>query len=196
MKAFEIIEIEQGSTEWHDLRKLKIGASCAPIILGISPWCSPYRLWGEMMETLRPKEQTDHMRRGVELEPIARAQFNNELGLDMKPAVLVSIEHPWMMASLDGISYDPEFILEIKCPGAKTIALAQEGIIPDMYLAQIQHQFAVSGYTDGYYYVYDGNHGIAIFVKRIEPMIDKIIEKEYEFYKALIRMEPLEEWIS
>ena len=28
------IDIEQGSPEWHELRKTKIGASMAPIIMG------------------------------------------------------------------------------------------------------------------------------------------------------------------
>ncbi len=39
----------QHSNEWLELRKNKIGASDAPIIMKVSPWKTPYRLWEEKL---------------------------------------------------------------------------------------------------------------------------------------------------
>lgn len=193
--TFIIIDVEQGSPEWHALRKEKIGASSTPAILGLCPWTKAKTLWSQLLGVIPQKETTPAMSRGTTLEPLARECFNQSTGFDMKPAVVVSIEHPWMMASLDGMNLEKEILLEIKCPGIKTINMAMEGKIPLNYQVQIQHQFAVTGFDQGYYYCFDGDQGIAISINRDNEMIDRIINEGYRFYQSLISLEPLEEWV-
>ena len=35
----------QGTSEWLENRKNHIGASDAPVVMGVSPWDTPYKLW-------------------------------------------------------------------------------------------------------------------------------------------------------
>ncbi len=40
-------QLIQNTPEWHAFRRKRIGASDAPVIMGISPWKTPYQLWIE-----------------------------------------------------------------------------------------------------------------------------------------------------
>ena len=48
--------MEQKSEEWLDWRKKGIGSSDAPIIMGVSPWKTPFELWEEKTGTQRAYE--------------------------------------------------------------------------------------------------------------------------------------------
>ena len=43
----KIIPIEQQSPEWFEWRKTGITASDMPIIMGVSPYKTPWQLWAE-----------------------------------------------------------------------------------------------------------------------------------------------------
>ena len=47
----------QGTQAWKDFRKKMITASMMPIIMGISPWSTPYELWLQQMD-LSEQEET------------------------------------------------------------------------------------------------------------------------------------------
>ena len=53
------------------------------------------------------------MRHGTDTEPAARAAYESQTGNVMQPQVL---EHKGYSASLDGITFDHDLIVEIKCP--------------------------------------------------------------------------------
>ena len=40
-----IVQLVQGSAEWHAHRRGLRNASETPAVLGISPWVTPYQLW-------------------------------------------------------------------------------------------------------------------------------------------------------
>lgn len=178
---YRIINLEQNTPEWLKFRQEKIGASDAPIILGVSPWKTAYKLWEEKTYGFNSFE-TESMKRGKDLEESARTCFEKYTNSLVKPQVVESLEHPWMIASLDGIDIDGEFIVEIKCPNAKDHQLAKSGKIPDKYIPQLQHQLAVVGLKSGHYFSFDGQDGHIVPFERDEAMIAEILRKESEFY--------------
>ena len=79
-----LVELEQSTPEWHLWRKSHITASMSPVIMGVSKWMTPYQLFCEITGLTPPRESTAVMQKGLELEPIARAEAEMLLGLDIK----------------------------------------------------------------------------------------------------------------
>jgi putative phage-type endonuclease len=179
----------QGSQEWLDMRKNHIMASEAPIIMGLSPWRTPLQLWEEKLELKPPQQLNFAMSRGVQLEPLALAEYNKRTGNNAKPCVVFSEEIEWMGASLDGLSEDQKIVLEIKCPGKKDHELAALGKIPEKYVAQLQHQLYTSGNSLLHYFSYSEESCFLIEVKRDEVFIEKMLEAEKQFWDMLNNFE-------
>ena len=60
----KIINLVQGSPEWHEHRRLNRNASESAAVLGISPWLSPHQLW--LLKTGRAKPEANAaMRHGT-----------------------------------------------------------------------------------------------------------------------------------
>jgi putative phage-type endonuclease len=187
MKYPNRIDVEQGSPEWHALRKTKITATDAAVILGVSPWKTRAQLYNEKLSEETTTFANDRMQRGLALEPIARSLFTIQTGIFVEPAVLVK---DWAMASLDGISEDGTQIVEIKCPGDKDHALSVIGKVPDHYYPQLQHQMYVCDLQEAYYFSFDGVDGVWLKVNRDEDYITKMIEEEQKFYQCLVNKTP------
>ena len=107
-----IAKLVQGSGEWREHRRKHRNASETPIILGISPWQTPYQLW-QIKLGLVEQEVTPAMLRGTQLEPQARAAYEALTGNVMQPLVLLEGNYS---ASCDGITLSGDRIVEIKCP--------------------------------------------------------------------------------
>lgn len=148
-----IVNLEQNSEDWLKWRRSGLGASDAPVLLGVSPWVTPGELWLEKRRVLGKvnkgtwEEQGENaaMKRGKKLEPNARSLFEALTGILCEPLCAMHDELDWMRASLDG--YDPSTatILEIKCPNDKAHQGALHGEIPDYYVPQLIHQCLVAG---------------------------------------------------
>lgn len=179
------IHIEQGSSDWLALRRNKITASDASVILDINPWQNKNQLLQEKLGLIEPRPINGAMRRGQLLEPKARDLYENMTGNLMIPDVKLH-DNEWMMASLDGISIDEKLILEIKCPNLKTHEMAISGEIPPYYFAQVQHQIYVCDVNCCHYFSYNGGDGVLVVVYRDDEFIKKMIEKEKEFYNCMI----------
>lgn len=182
-------EIVQGSDEWHQLRKNKITATDACIIMGSSHWKTRIQLYNEKISEEINTFSNQRMQRGIELEPIARALFEIQSGFTVYPKVIVK---DWAMSSVDGISLCGKYLVEIKCPGEKDHAIALSGKVPDHYYPQLQHQMWVCDLEIMFYYSFDGNDGVIVEVLRDQEYIDKMIEEEYKFYQCLINRIPPE----
>ncbi len=154
------IELVQGSQEWLDFRRTKRMASETPAIMGLSPWQKPK----DILKAKRGEDAKANyaMRRGQELEPVARDVYQGIVGL-LRPAVFVSGDYG---ASLDGIDLFNELIVEIKCPmkgkASDLWKQAENGEIPSHYAMQMQHQMMVTGIPVAHLWVFDGKEGIAV----------------------------------
>lgn len=186
----QLIKIAQGTAEWIKFRRTHIGASDAPCIMGESPWKSIFKLYEEKLFGFEDEENI-YMKRGKELEPLALECFEKETGLTMFSMMFTHDNYEWMSASYDGITLNQDSILEIKCPGAKDHHFAEVNkMVPKKYKAQLQHQIFISGLDFSFYYSFDGKKGIILEVKRDQEFIEKMLEKELDFWNCLQTLTP------
>lgn len=181
--------IEQGTPEWHALRKTKITATDAAVIMGASHWKTRIQLYHEKLSDAPPTPPNERMQRGIDLEPVARDLFGLQHGLIVEPRVVIK---DWAMASLDGIDYLGHHLVEIKCPGEKDHSIAIAGKVPEHYYPQLQHQMYVCDVDEMYYFSFDGIDGVTVKVKRDDEYIAKMVEEEKKFYECLINKTPPE----
>jgi len=159
-----IRRLVQGTPEWLAHRLKYRNASETPAVMNVSPWVTPYQLW--LQRTGRSEAKvTAAMRRGTELEPVARAAYERLTGHVMEPLVLVEGKYS---ASLDGITLEGDLVLEIKCPmkgrDSELWKRVQLGGLPEYYQWQIEHQLMVAGASLAHLYVFDGNEGALLEV--------------------------------
>ena len=185
-----IVQLVQGSPEWHAHRAHFRNASETPVVMGLSPWVTPYQLWLQKTGRSQP-EMNAAMARGTQLEPQARQAYEEATGQIMQPLVLVEGQYS---ASLDGLTLDGRLIVEIKCPyKGKASSLWQSveaGQVPDYYAAQIQHQLMVSGAREAHLWVFDGTEGILRHVPRDAGAAERIHAAWEAFWPCLVTDTP------
>ena len=171
-----IIQPKQGSPEWLAYRLSMRNASETAAVLGHSPWTSPYQLW--LLKSGRQQQVvTAAMQHGTYLEPAARAAYEVQTGNIMQPLV---IQDGAYSASMDGMTFEGDLIVEIKCPvrgqGSALWKDVADGNAPGHYLVQIQHQLMVSGAALAHLWVYDGAQGLLCPIERDEAVMQRIRE--------------------
>jgi putative phage-type endonuclease len=184
--------MQQNTPEWLEFRKNKIGASDAPIIMGLSPWKTRYRLWQEKLGLIETEAMNCSMKRGHDLEEMAREKYEEVTGNIILPEVGIHKDYEWMMASLDGISIERDIIVEIKCPGHTDHEVALNGSIPEKYWPQLQHQLAVYDLDVLHYFSFRHEDYALIEVHRDDFYIEKLIKEELRFWSQLQGMVPPE----
>lgn len=178
-------ELIQGTKEWLEARKSFVTATDAAVVMHMSPWKTCYTLWRQKMDLDPPDEETYRMREGTRLETLARKWIFENLKLECEPKIVFK---DFMMASLDGVT-EMGNIFEIKC-GPKSFEQAKQGIIPDYYIVQMQHQMFCADVETCAYVAFDGKDGILIYVRRDQNFINEMIPKLKEFYECLISFTP------
>ncbi len=181
----------------YRLRRNYIGASDAPAIMGVSPWTTPAQLYRQKVG-LDIVEKTFMMQRGNELEEEARYIFCNEMQLSVYPVRVLHDKIHYMMASMDGLSFDRKIALEIKCPGKKDHEIAASGEIPEKYFPQLQHQMETLDIDEMFYMSYSKAAYYILKMNRDLQYCKTLVEKEARFYECLKNsIEPDgEEWTT
>lgn len=139
-----------------------IGGSDLPIIMGESPYKSPYQLWLEKTGQVEPEDISKlfHVQRGKLNEPIALEKFLKQTKLDehvtweSNKRFNLSPEYPHYACEVDGISEGGALICEIKCMGMEDHLRAKEGVVPDQYIPQIQWNLMITGAERCYFISY------------------------------------------
>lgn len=178
----------QGSPEWHELRRTRIGASDAPIIMGQSPFKTPRQLWEEKLAISSTKVHPG-LFKGKEGEEEARHAFMKATGICVCPAVILHPEYEWLMASLDGITLDGKEGVEIKIPNADDHLTAQRGGVPVKYYAQLQVQMVCTGLDHWNYWSYRDGEGVHVVLFRDDTYIKNMIPKLKKFWDMWMNLE-------
>ena len=113
--CFRVVKLDQRTDAWREWRHQGIGASDAPIIMGENPWKDAADLLYAKRQSARDPGRNAAMTFGEDCEPDALTGYIRRTGNAVAPICLESKEHPWMRASLDGMSADGSKIVEIKC---------------------------------------------------------------------------------
>lgn len=185
------VELDQGSEEWLKWRRGLLTATDAPVLMGVSPYATPYKIWQRKIGQGREQEETEAMRRGKRDEPIARDWFNEEYGLDMQPCCVESESYNYIGSSLDGLSACGKYILEIKSNGDQYHFGLRSGGIPDFHLMQMQHQLlSTDGQVEkGFYLSINKGEKVVIEVYPDKAWMDEYLPKAQEFWRKVVFME-------
>ena len=144
--------IDQGSPEWFDLRKGIPTASNFGKIL--SPTGKPstqdkaymHKLVAESVIGIQEGYTNDAMEKGIETEPLARAEYELDTGLTVEEVAIVYLDDKKEVScSPDGLVGE-DGGLEIKCPLPHThVKYLVEKKLPTEYIPQVQGSLYVTG---------------------------------------------------
>lgn len=176
-------ELVQGSPEWLEYRRNKIGASDAPAIMGVG-YLTPLQLWEEKVCGVT-REQTKAMKMGHEFEAEARAWFEDGTGHAVKPSVIEHKTIPYMIASLDGINAAGDILLEIKMNNKDNHSFALKGKCPEIHYPQLQHQLEVCGLDWMYYLSNNAGHFVLLKIERDDEYIAELLKQERIFWDCM-----------
>lgn len=191
----KIVSVKQNSKVWREWRGKGLGASDAPAVMGDSPWTTPFELWldktGLLDKPFANAFAVSAMKRGQDLEPVARKLFEDKVKSQFPAMSAEHEEHQFLRASFDGYNGELNAICEIKCPNKDDHAGAIQGRSPKKYYAQIQQQLLISGCKVCYYVSYDGKESLAV----VEVIPNKeyqarLLENLIDFWKRVITLTP------
>lgn len=204
MKAYEIINLEQGSDEWKDWRNLGVTATDSTVLLGVSPYKTRWRLWAEKTGFCEPVDLSKNplVRKGHEQEDLARQAAERDMNDLLIPACVQSKRWSWIRASLDGLNSKGEPV-ELKNPTDKVWEeLQREGVNNahyKMYRVQVLHQMlALESMTGWLVFHLDGKL-LTFEIAADREVMAEILRESAEFYQQVNeRIEPekdeLEDW--
>lgn len=184
----------QGSQEWLEFRRMKIGSSDAPCIMNVG-FKTPLQLFESKIENI-PTVENEAMRRGKRLEPLALDHLIHHLDIKLQPAVIL---HPnpsmdWHFSSVDGIGQASDgswVVAEIKCPGKKDHELALSGRIPPKYIPQLNHILEDCKSVDKILYCSYSETSIALrWYMRDECVLHHQFAEELSFFTRMISFNP------
>lgn len=177
--------------EWLLWRRNGIGSSDAPVIMNGSHFGDNLLKKWEEKVLGKVKADNIYMKHGRDNEEPARRAFESLLNTSVFPVNVESSSTGWMRASLDGIDVNGKVLVEIKCPKNKDDHLA--GVnkkVPEKYIAQCQHQLAVTGLPGMYYFSFYNDEGAVVEVVRDDKYIEELFSKEKEFWDMVLSKEP------
>ncbi len=196
-------EIEQGSENWHRIRYGKVGGVLAKSLLG-KPETLINEIGSCMLEPFSLDEDgyvNTAMQRGIDLEPMARAEMEKYIRGHADRPDLVLLPCGWLQNTIitilgispDGVSADLTIQIEAKCPGKnKHAATLYGGVIPDDHIDQCLHSFTVNPLLERIYFgSFRPECDHPLFIKHLTR--DSIINMGT---KAKPVCKPVSEWVQ
>jgi putative phage-type endonuclease len=191
---YRLLELVQGSPEWLEARYDYLTASQAPVLFDLSPYQTPLELFEEKVQRCQRSMAGKEVlfARGHSAENAAR-EYLKEQGLELSPAVVVSNQYPFLLASLDGLA-DDGTIFEAKYVGAETLKAIREGEVPPHHLCQMQAAMLATGQAKKCLYFATDPSGDSHVLEVLPDVAyqDLIAQKAKAFMEGLAKGEPPE----
>lgn len=197
LDAVEVVTLPSEAEIKADLsdRRTFIGGSDAPVIMGLSPWKTPYQLWLEKTGQA-PEPDLSEIERvmfGIALEPVVATEFSRRTGMKVR-RVNKRQQHkdkPHFVAQIDRRIVGGG-ILECKTTDGARKSDWDDGV-PDHYLVQVQHQLLVTGEEFAYVAVLFGGNTFQYFkVDRDEELIENMELILDDFWSKVVSVTPPE----
>lgn len=179
------------TNQQREERKLGIGGSDMPIIMGLSSYKTPYQLYLEKIgETDTSDEITAPQYWGNMLEGVVRDEFSKRNSVTVEtPETIIHPFNDFLRANLDGFIPELNAVLEIKCASSfMSNQWGEDGSdnIPLPYLVQVAHYCAVTNASCAYIAVLIGGNDYREFkYTRDLDLENKIIEEATKFWKCV-----------
>lgn len=185
-----IKDLDQRSAEWKTARKGSIGGTRAKSLMAKNNLPLLDELIAERhSDEIEENFVNEAMQRGIDLEPVAIAEFEEATSYEVESFGLVTNEKfPGCHLSPDGLILDgagvPMAGVEIKCPSTKKhVEYLRTGKLPAEYKFQVYHYFLLAETIDQMYFVsYDPR--FAVRPLHILPINREEIKAELEEYEA------------
>ena len=183
----QFVELDQRTDAWFEWRKNGITASESPVIVGLSPYQTPWRLWAEKTGFMeRPDlSKNPNVQRGVLLEDAVRERIAQDMCDIIEPACAEWDMDPIFRASFDGLT-SSNLPVEIKCPSERVfmdVKVNREASETyKLYYVQVQHQILVADAPKGYLVFFCNDELLKFEIARDEAMIQMILTKGREFF--------------
>ena len=186
--------VEEGKDReaWLAARNKGIGGSDAGIIMGASPWKSPYTLWMEKTGQLIPEDISgkEPVFWGTKLEAVIADHWAEKNGKRVaRCGTVYRNDCPWLIANVDRLVIGEKAGLEIKTTnsfnGDEWREDAEGQHIPDTYYWQCMHYMLVTGLPKWYVAVLiGGQRYVQMELPRDEEAIQALYKAENEFWNT------------
>ena len=207
----KIIDLGQREDAWHQWRSEGMSASEAAVVLGMSKYKTPWKLWAEKTGYAVSDDLSNNpnVQRGVRLEDDARdavETYFSKNSNDFDPLLPICAEstiEPIMRASFDGIRSNGEPV-ELKVPAGSTWEKVkserEKSEAYRLYYPQVQHQMYVCEAQKGWLAFYnpdepDTHQQLIVFeIKRDQAMMDELVKKALELWHLIeTKKEPMKD---
>lgn len=182
----------QHPAEWHATRALGIGGSDAVTITEAIP-ANLERLRLGKLGRVEPEDLSNRLpvQMGSWTEPLNRLWLSRAIGQHVRPGhTMVSTQHPFMRANIDGFVHDGYGIAECKHVNDFT---KLDGAL-SKYYPQLQHNLSVSGASYCYLSVFFGSGRFEWrMVAPDDDYIAQLIAREKSFWQSVLEDRPYEE---
>ena len=172
-------------------RRLGIGGSDMPILLGISTYKTPYQLYLEKIGDVTPSDEMNQLQYwGNQLEAVVREEFSkrNNVSVVERETITHPI-HTFLRGNIDGFIPALNAVLEVKCSSAFMASeWGEDGsdIIPMQYLVQVAHYCAITNADCAYIAVLIGGNDYREFkYTRDLDLENKIIDEARKFWNCV-----------
>ncbi len=183
-------------------RRKGIGGSDVAAIFGLDRYRTPEDVWLEKTGQFVPADEpSGDKERGIRLEPFAAQLYMEKYGdsvveLHRIEKPFIHPEYPWMRGNVDRIGtpkmIESNFVAEIKCPSLGMYSKIKREGLPDSWKLQGQHYLSVTGLGKLVWIIFCADRWelLTFEQERDELVIDRIIEKEREFWTLVETMTP------
>lgn len=219
MRAFTVLECAQRSPEWFQARAGRLTGSVAADVFATLKSKGEAAVRRDLrtalvIERLTGKAQEDDyenadMRRGRELEPLARAAYEARTGLLVEQSGFIAHNELLIGCSLDGHVGDFEGIVELKAPrSARHLSYLKSGVLPDEHRYQVAHNLFVTGAGWCDFVSFDPTfpEALQLFIVRVERdpkematyelAIRQFLTEVHEEYMAVAEMAEKEQSVA
>ena len=194
-----MVFLDQGSEAWLKWREEGLTATESAVVLGLSPYKTPWRLWAEKTHCLKPQDLSNNplVRYGREHESIARRAYESKTQDELMVLCGEYDEDSRFRASFDGIDKDGAPV-EFKCPSQSTFSDVKsqktESEAFRLYNIQVQHQMLVAGADHGHLVFFNGESAemIVFHIERDKRMIRRILREGDLFCEKVRKRNPPE----
>ena len=155
-----ILDLKAGSPEWLSHRRNRITATDVPIIMGHSPYKTPYELFEQKVygitDGVLPKEVLELADLAERLAHSWALSFLKQEGMSLQ--VFCDDEDSGMSATLDIADFQSSTLIEAKYVGFEMYERIKLGDVPKHFYYQIQTQLMITGISRAYLFAMAPSH--------------------------------------
>lgn len=176
--------------DWLVLRKKSIGGSDAGTVAGMNQYSSLITLYADKKGMSKPKETSEAMRLGTDLEAYVAERFAEKEGKKVRNDFFMYAddEYDFITANVDRRIVGENAGLECKTMGSFNGYNLEAGEIPSHYYCQCMHYMMVMGFDRMYLAILVLQRGLYVIkIERDEDFISRLRREEVNFWTRYVQ---------